>query len=113
LKRDGEVRQASYSIETIIVRFARSVNGISKSLAWNPTLIDRQPWDVREAAGRKTATDRIRAKLKKILARHIPPPLPKGAAAQIATILQEAEGAQFHMIGVRRTSNNKRRSTSS
>ena len=38
--------------------------------------MDRQPWDVWEAAGSKTATDRIRAKLKKILARHTPPPLP-------------------------------------
>ena len=40
---------------------------------WNPTLMDRQPWDVWEAAGSKTATDRIRAKLRKILARHTPP----------------------------------------
>ena len=40
---------------------------------WNPTLMDRQPWDVWEAAGSKTATDRIRAKLKNILARHTPP----------------------------------------
>ena len=47
---------------------------------WNPTLMDRQPWDVWEAAGSKTATDRIRAKLRKILARHTPPPLPEGAA---------------------------------
>jgi trimethylamine---corrinoid protein Co-methyltransferase len=59
---------------------------------WNPTLWDRQPWDVWEAAGAKTATDRIRAKLKKVLARHTPPPLPGGAAEKIATILSEAEG---------------------
>ena len=37
---------------------------------WNPTLMDRQRWDVWAAAGSKTAIDRIRAKLKKILARH-------------------------------------------
>jgi len=47
---------------------------------WNPTLMDRQPWDEWEAAGSKSATDRIRAKLKKILARHTPPALPDGAA---------------------------------
>jgi trimethylamine:corrinoid methyltransferase-like protein len=44
-----------------------------------------------EAAGSKTATDRIRAKLRKILARHTPPPLPDGAAEKIAAILREAE----------------------
>jgi hypothetical protein len=36
-------------------------------------------------------TDRIRAKLKKILTRHAPPPLPDGAAEKIAAILREAE----------------------
>jgi predicted phosphohydrolase len=46
---------------------------------------------VREAARRKTATDRIRPKLKKILARHIPPPLSDGAAEKIAAILREAK----------------------
>ena len=91
MKWDGEVRQVSCSIEMIIVRFARSVNGISESFAWNPTLMDRQPWDVWEAAGSKTATDRIRAKLKKILARYAPPPLPDGAAEKIEAILRETE----------------------
>jgi trimethylamine:corrinoid methyltransferase-like protein len=45
-------------------------------------------WD---AAGSKTTTDRIRAKLKKILARHAPLALPEGGAEKIAAILQEAE----------------------
>jgi trimethylamine--corrinoid protein Co-methyltransferase len=58
---------------------------------WNPTLMDRQPWDVWEAAGSKSATDRIRAKQKKMLARHTPPPLPKGAAEKIAAVLRAAE----------------------
>jgi len=58
---------------------------------WNPTLMDRQPWDVWEAAGSKSATDRIRAKQKKILARHTPPSLPKGAAEKIAAVLRAAE----------------------
>jgi trimethylamine:corrinoid methyltransferase-like protein len=53
--------------------------------------MDRQPWDVWEAAGSKTATDRIRAKLKKILAWHTPPALPVGAADKIAAILRKAE----------------------
>ena len=63
---------------------------------WNPTLTDRQPWDVREAAGSKTATDRIRAKLKKILARHAPPPLLEGAAEKIETILQRRQRAALN-----------------
>jgi trimethylamine---corrinoid protein Co-methyltransferase len=58
---------------------------------WNPTLMDRQPWDVWEAAGSKTATDRVQAKLKKIMARHAPPPLPDGAAEKIEAIRREAE----------------------
>ena len=53
--------------------------------------MDRQPWDVWEADGSKTATDRIRAKLKKILARPTPPALPNGAAEQISAVLREAE----------------------
>jgi trimethylamine:corrinoid methyltransferase-like protein len=53
--------------------------------------MDRQPWDVWEAAGSKTATDRIRAKLKKIPARHTLRTLPEGAAEKIAAILREAE----------------------
>jgi trimethylamine:corrinoid methyltransferase-like protein len=51
----------------------------------------RQPWEVWEAAGSKTTTDRIRAKLKKILAQYTSPPLPEGAADKIAAILREAE----------------------
>jgi trimethylamine:corrinoid methyltransferase-like protein len=43
-----------------------------------------------EAAGSKTTTDHIQAKLKKILARH-KPPLPDDAAEKIAAILREAE----------------------
>jgi trimethylamine:corrinoid methyltransferase-like protein len=53
--------------------------------------MDRQPGDVWEAAGSKTATDRIRAKLRKILARHTPPALPVGAVEKIEAILREAE----------------------
>jgi trimethylamine---corrinoid protein Co-methyltransferase len=64
---------------------------ICRAEIWNPTLMDRKPWDVWEAAGSKTATDRIQVKLKKILARHTPPALPDGAAEQIDAILREAE----------------------
>lgn len=58
---------------------------------WHPTVFDRRPWDTWAAAGSLTATDRIKAKLAKILATHQPPPLPEGAAAKIEAILQAAE----------------------
>ena len=58
---------------------------------WNPTLLDRDPWVTWEAAGAQTMLDRIRAKLRDILATHQPPPLPDGAAEKIEAILQAAE----------------------
>jgi trimethylamine--corrinoid protein Co-methyltransferase len=58
---------------------------------WNPTLMDRQPYDNWQAAGAQTMTDRIQAKLAKILATHKPPPLPEGAAEKIENILRAAE----------------------
>ncbi len=58
---------------------------------WTPTLMDRQPWVNWQSAGAQTMLDRIRAKLREILATHQPPPLPAGAAEKIEAILREAE----------------------
>ncbi len=58
---------------------------------WNPTLMDRQPYEAWQAAGAQTMNDRIRAKLRKILATHQPLPLPAGAAEKIEAILRAAE----------------------
>lgn len=58
---------------------------------WQPTLMDRDKWVNWEAAGAETMADRIRAKLRFILATHQPPPLPEGAAERIEAILQHAE----------------------
>jgi len=58
---------------------------------WNPTLMDRQPFESWQASGAQTMNDRVRAKLGKILAEHQPPPLPAGAAEKIAAIIQAAE----------------------
>jgi trimethylamine--corrinoid protein Co-methyltransferase len=58
---------------------------------WNPTLMDREPWVNWQAAGAQTMLDRIRAKLREILATHQPPPLPDGAAEKIKAILEAAE----------------------
>ncbi len=58
---------------------------------WTPTVLDRDSWVSWEAAGAQTAHDRIRAKLRKILATHRPEPLPAGAQEQIDAILWAAE----------------------
>jgi trimethylamine--corrinoid protein Co-methyltransferase len=58
---------------------------------WQPSLMDRQPWEEWEAAGAQTMRARIKARLGKILANHEPPPLPQGAAERIAAILAAAE----------------------
>jgi trimethylamine--corrinoid protein Co-methyltransferase len=58
---------------------------------WDPTLMDRQPWVNWEAAGSPTMHDRLKARLREILATHKPPPLPDGAAEKIEAILQAAE----------------------
>jgi len=61
---------------------------------WTPTLMNREPWVNWEAAGAQTMLDRIRAKLREILATHQPPPLPEGVAEKIEAILQEAEARE-------------------
>jgi trimethylamine--corrinoid protein Co-methyltransferase len=58
---------------------------------WVPTLMDREPWENWEAAGSQTMNDRVKARLREILATHEPPPLPDGAAERIEAILQAAE----------------------
>ena len=61
---------------------------------WTPALMDRQPWDNWQAAGVQTMLDRIRAKLREILATHQPPPLPEGVAEKIEAILEVAEARE-------------------
>jgi trimethylamine:corrinoid methyltransferase-like protein len=61
---------------------------------WDPTLMDRQPWVNWEVAGAPTMYDRVRARLREILATHKPPPMPDGAAEQIEAILQAAEARE-------------------
>ena len=58
---------------------------------WVPTLMDREPWENWEAASSQTMNDRVKARLREILATHEPPPLPDGAAERIEAILQAAE----------------------
>jgi trimethylamine--corrinoid protein Co-methyltransferase len=58
---------------------------------WTPALMDRGAWVTWEAAGARTMHDRIKARLRDILASHRPLPLPGGATERIEEILRAAE----------------------
>jgi len=58
---------------------------------WVPRLMDRQPYQDWKAAGALTMEQRIRRRLKEILATHKPRPLPEGATAVFERILRTAE----------------------
>ncbi|MGD9147278.1 MAG: trimethylamine methyltransferase family protein [Anaerolineae bacterium] len=57
---------------------------------WHPSLLDRDTWDVWQEAGSPTMQDRVRARVKKILASHRPAPLPDGVAEEIDALLEAA-----------------------
>jgi trimethylamine--corrinoid protein Co-methyltransferase len=58
---------------------------------WVPKLMDRQRYPTWEAAGATTMTDRIRARLHKILAQHTPPLLSVEITDKIQAVLDAAE----------------------
>jgi len=62
---------------------------------WVPRLMDRQRWVNWQAAGASTMHERVRARVRHILATHTPTPLPPGAAEQIEAVLRAAE-ARLH-----------------
>lgn len=66
---------------------------------WSPSLFDRKPWVLWQAAGGKSLNDAVRARLHEILERHVPPPLPENVIQEIGSILREAEAreAQFEL----------------
>jgi len=64
---------------------------IARQEVWMPTLLDRQPYAIWEQQGRTTMEDRVRAKLRRLLASHRPPALPAGAREEIEKVLAEAE----------------------
>ena len=58
---------------------------------WVPSLMDRTAWETWTAAGAETMIQRIKDRLRTILATHRPPPLPDGTDKQIAALLEAAE----------------------
>jgi len=58
---------------------------------WVPTLMDRDPWEAWVEGGGETMLDRVRARVRSVLATHTSPPLPTGADERIAAILAAAE----------------------
>jgi trimethylamine--corrinoid protein Co-methyltransferase len=61
---------------------------------WNPTLLDRNAWVIWADKGSQTMQDRIRARLRMILATHRPAPLSKDVTAKIESILAAAEARE-------------------
>jgi trimethylamine--corrinoid protein Co-methyltransferase len=61
---------------------------------WTPALMDRDPWVNWEAAGSLTMHERVKTRVRDILASHQPPPLPDGAAEKIGAILAAAEARE-------------------
>lgn len=57
---------------------------------WVPRLMDRQRWVNWQAAGASTMHERVRARVRHILATHTPPPLPPGVAEKIEAVLRAA-----------------------
>lgn len=58
---------------------------------WIPSLMDRTSWEIWAASGGETAIDRVKRRLRTILATQESPPLPGGTAEQIVAILQAAD----------------------
>jgi trimethylamine--corrinoid protein Co-methyltransferase len=62
-----------------------------RSETWFPTLIDRQMRRAWEASGRKTMSDRVRAKVVHILEHHEPLPIPADVEDRLKEIVAQAE----------------------
>jgi len=60
-----------------------------RSAQWMPSLIDRNQYDVWQAAGSKDMFTRANERAKQILAEHEVPPLPEEAEKRIAEVLAE------------------------
>jgi trimethylamine--corrinoid protein Co-methyltransferase len=58
---------------------------------WNPSLMDRQPYEVWAADGKKSMGDRIKEKIAEILGKHKPIPLPADVLAKIRKIRERSE----------------------
>jgi trimethylamine---corrinoid protein Co-methyltransferase len=58
---------------------------------WRPTLADRDPWVLWQAAGAPSMRDNVRARMAHILATHHPTPLAPDVEAAIAEVLRAAE----------------------
>lgn len=58
---------------------------------WMPRLMNRDPWEAWDSGGRPRMLDRVRQRLRSILAAHESPPLPAGVEKKIEAIIQAAE----------------------
>jgi trimethylamine---corrinoid protein Co-methyltransferase len=66
---------------------------LSRREVWMPTVLDRNQHAIWEQAGGFDTSQRVHDKLRRILARHQPAPLPPGVQEVISAILSEAAAA--------------------
>lgn len=62
---------------------------LARREVWMPTVLDRNQHAIWQQAGASDTSERIHQKLRKILAKHRPPPLPAGVESVIAAILSD------------------------
>jgi trimethylamine--corrinoid protein Co-methyltransferase len=65
-----------------------------RSEAWIPSVLERNPYDIWVEKGSPQTADLVSARLRAILEKHHPEPLPDGVEDKIATILRMAEGRE-------------------
>jgi trimethylamine--corrinoid protein Co-methyltransferase len=62
-----------------------------RQVLWQPELQERDDYTGWEAKGRKTLSDRVRAKVLRILETHQPAPIPPEAMQAMRRIVEEAD----------------------
>ncbi len=65
---------------------------VSRREVWMPTVLDRNQHAIWEQAGSRDTSQRVQEKVRKILAKHVPPALAEDVQSAIAAILAEEAG---------------------
>lgn len=68
--------------------------GLCRKEAWVPSVLDRNPYNIWTGKGSPTSEELVAAKVKDILEKHRPVPLPEEVAVRVTEILIEAEARE-------------------
>ncbi|MFC1542055.1 trimethylamine methyltransferase family protein [Candidatus Latescibacterota bacterium] len=60
---------------------------------WMPTVLDREYWANWENTGRKTADEKVKERLKSLLASYVPHPLDDDTEREMRTVVEKARAA--------------------